>query len=161
MPLIVLARAARDGCAGSWARWLDRAARRELRAGHLPCVPHLWRKKDVSITSTNACCWLVLVPARRERLHRGAPGRAILLVEGLLGRVAPSGGARQGPIAGYVLQSAAPAGRYGRHGHGRRRQHWVRLVPGPTAADSRVWCAVPRGCGVPNEVLQELNGEGE
>eukprot|EP00964_Phaeocystis_antarctica_P100200 scaffold65880_cov53-Phaeocystis_antarctica.AAC.1 len=33
--------------------------------------------------------------------------------QGLLGRVAPSvpsGGARQGPIAGYVLQSAAPAG---------------------------------------------------
>ena len=30
--------------------------------------------------------------------------------QGPLGRVAPSGGARQGPIAGYVLQSAAPAG---------------------------------------------------
>eukprot|EP00964_Phaeocystis_antarctica_P056243 scaffold33174_cov71-Phaeocystis_antarctica.AAC.5 len=30
--------------------------------------------------------------------------------QGLLGRVAPSGGARQGPIAGYVLQSAASAG---------------------------------------------------
>ena len=30
--------------------------------------------------------------------------------QGLLGRVAPSGGARQGPIAGYVLRSAAPAG---------------------------------------------------
>ena len=30
--------------------------------------------------------------------------------QGLLGRVAPSGGARQGPIVSYVLQSAAPAG---------------------------------------------------
>ena len=30
--------------------------------------------------------------------------------QGLLGRVAPSGGAGQGPIAGYVLQPAAPAG---------------------------------------------------
>eukprot|EP00964_Phaeocystis_antarctica_P029524 scaffold16639_cov36-Phaeocystis_antarctica.AAC.1 len=30
--------------------------------------------------------------------------------QGLLNRVAPSGGARQGPIAGCVLQSAAPAG---------------------------------------------------
>ena len=30
--------------------------------------------------------------------------------QGPQGRVAPSGGARQGPIVGYVLQSAAPAG---------------------------------------------------
>ena len=30
--------------------------------------------------------------------------------QGPLGRVAPSGGARQGPIVGYVLQSAAPTG---------------------------------------------------
>ena len=58
-------------------RCVAAAARREL-AGHLPCVPHLWRKKDVSITSTNACCWLVLVPVRRERFHRGAPGPAQL-----------------------------------------------------------------------------------
>ena len=45
----------------------------------------------------------------RERRH--APYiRDRRASQGLLGRVAPSGGARQGPIAGYVLQSAAPAG---------------------------------------------------
>ena len=30
--------------------------------------------------------------------------------QGPQGRVAPSGGARQGPIVGYVLRSAAPTG---------------------------------------------------
>ena len=53
-------------------RCVAAAARREL-AGRLLCASHLWRKKAVSITSINACCWLVLVPVRREQLHRGAP----------------------------------------------------------------------------------------
>eukprot|EP00964_Phaeocystis_antarctica_P163282 scaffold139191_cov130-Phaeocystis_antarctica.AAC.1 len=36
------------------------------------------RRQAVSITSNNACFWLVLMPVRRERLHRGAPGPAQL-----------------------------------------------------------------------------------
>eukprot|EP00964_Phaeocystis_antarctica_P122518 scaffold86197_cov67-Phaeocystis_antarctica.AAC.6 len=54
---------------------------------------------------------LLLVEVLRRCERRHAPYiRDRRASQGLLGRVAPSGGARQGPIAGYVLQSAAPAG---------------------------------------------------
>ena len=44
------------------------------------------------------------------RKHHDIDVRDRRASQGPQGRVAPSGGARQGPIPGYVLQSVAPAG---------------------------------------------------